>query len=161
MLFRLERRAFGSAGLSVAGASAQAFSPARSFHALWSAAERLEEIMKQYLAVFLGKPEAMNDFRNLPEAERKEREQRGMQAWMKWAQDNQTKIKQMGSPLGKTLKVDRSGVAPTRNDLGGWTVVEAESHEDAAKLFAGHPHFTIFPGDRVEVMEILPIPSLP
>jgi hypothetical protein len=119
------------------------------------------EIMKQYLAVFLGRPEAMNSFRNLPEAERKEREQRGMQAWMKWAQDNQTKIKQMGSPLGKTLKVDRSGVAPTRNDLGGWTVVEAESHEDAAKLFAGHPHFTIFPGDRVEVMEILPIPSLP
>src|SRR3954470_10008978 len=97
--------------------------------------------MKQYLAVFLGKPEAMNSFRNLPEAERKEREQRGMQAWMKWVQDNQSKIKQMGSPLGKTLKVDRSGVAPTRNDLGGWTVVEAESHEDAAKLFAGHPHF--------------------
>src|SRR3954471_646788 len=45
-------------------------------------------IMKQYLAVFLGEPEAMNSFRNLPEAERKEREQRGMQAWMKWAQDN-------------------------------------------------------------------------
>jgi len=111
--------------------------------------------------VFLGEPGAMNSFRNLPEAERKEREQRGMQAWMKWAQDNQGKIKQMGSPLGKTLKVDRSGVAPTRNDLGGWTVVEAASHEDAANLFAGHPHFMIFPGDRVEVMEILPIPSMP
>src|SRR4051812_26867369 len=51
-------------------------------------------IMKQYLAVFLGEPQAMNSFRNLPEAERKEREQRGMQAWMKWAQDNQGKIKQ-------------------------------------------------------------------
>ena len=63
--------------------------------------------------MFLGKPEAMNSFRNLPDAERKEREQRGMQAWMNWAQDNQSKIKQMGSPLGKTLKVDRSGVAPT------------------------------------------------
>ena len=36
--------------------------------------------MKQYLAVFLGKPEAMNSFRNLPEAERKEREQRGVSA---------------------------------------------------------------------------------
>jgi hypothetical protein len=29
----------------------------------------------------------------------------------------------------------------------------------AAKLFEGHPHFTIFPGDGVEVMEVLPIPG--
>jgi hypothetical protein len=39
------------------------------------------------------------------------------------------------------------------------TVVRAASHEDAAKLFEDHPHFTIFPGDGVEVMECLPIPE--
>jgi hypothetical protein len=26
-------------------------------------------------------------------------------------------------------------------------------------MFVGHPHFTIFPGDGVEVMEVLPIPG--
>jgi len=43
--------------------------------------------------------------------------------------------------------------------LGGWIVVKAASQDEAAKLFLDHPHFTIFPGDRVEVMECLPIPQ--
>lgn len=33
-------------------------------------------------------------------------------------------------------------------------------HEAAAKLFENRPHFTIFPGDRVEVMECLPMPKM-
>jgi len=26
-------------------------------------------------------------------------------------------------------------------------------------MFVGHPHFTIFPGEAVEIMECLPIPG--
>jgi hypothetical protein len=37
-------------------------------------------------------------------------------------------------------------------------IVQAESHEAAAKLFENHPHFTTFPGDSVEIMECLPLP---
>jgi len=33
-------------------------------------------------------------------------------------------------------------------------------HEAAAKLFQSHPHFTIFPGDAVEVMECLNLTEL-
>ena len=29
----------------------------------------------------------------------------------------------------------------------------------AAKLFENHPHFTIFPGESVEIMPVLPIPG--
>jgi len=43
--------------------------------------------------------------------------------------------------------------------MSAYTVVRAESHDAAAKLFERHPHFTIFPGDSVEVMPVLPIPS--
>ena len=43
--------------------------------------------------------------------------------------------------------------------MGAFTVVRAESHAAAAKLFEKHPHFTIFPGDSVEVMPVLPIPG--
>jgi len=66
----------------------------------------------------------------------------------------------LGSPLGQTKRVDKKGVTDTRNELGAWTVVKAKSQEDAAKLFLSHPHFMIFPGDRVEVMEGLPIPGM-
>ena len=37
--------------------------------------------------------------------------------------------------------------------MSGYVVVQAESHEAAAKMFENHPHFTIFPGDSVEIME--------
>ena len=38
-------------------------------------------------------------------------------------------------------------------------VVRAASQEEAAGLFEHHPHFTIFPGQSVEVMPVLPIPE--
>lgn len=41
------------------------------------------------------------------------------------------------------------------NQLTVFVVVRAPSHEAAAKLFEGHPHFTIFPCDGVEVMPLL------
>jgi hypothetical protein len=115
--------------------------------------------MKNYLAVFLGKPEAMEKWKAMSEAERKQREKAGIEAWHKWVADHNDAIVETGSPLGKTKRTDKNGVSDTRNELGAWTVVKSNSQEDAAKLFLGHPHFTIFPGDRIEVMEGLPTPA--
>jgi hypothetical protein len=50
-------------------------------------------------------------------------------------------------------------VSDIRNQLGGFTVVQAESQEAAARLFRNHPHFTLFPGEGVEVMEVLAVPG--
>ena len=68
-------------------------------------------------------------------------------------------ILDMGSPLGKTKRASREGIADTRNNMAGYVLVQAESHEAAAKLFEKHPHFTVFPGDSVEIMECLPLPG--
>ncbi len=43
--------------------------------------------------------------------------------------------------------------------MSAFSIVRAASHEAAAKLFERHPHFTIFPGDAVEIMPIMPIPG--
>jgi hypothetical protein len=43
--------------------------------------------------------------------------------------------------------------------MTGYVVVRSESNEAAAKMFEKHPHFAIFPGDSVEIMECLPIPG--
>ncbi len=115
--------------------------------------------MKKYLAVFLGTPAAMDAYMAQDEATRKANDKAGMAAWMKWATDNEKSIQNMGSPLGKTKRVSKDGITDTRNELGAWTVVEAESQEAAAALFLNHPHFTIFPGEAVEVMECLEIPK--
>jgi hypothetical protein len=117
--------------------------------------------MKKFLAVFLGSPEAMEAWQHLPDVERKQREKDGLEAWHKWASDHAASIADMGSPLGKTKRIDRGGIKDVRNELGAWTVITADTQENAARLFLNHPHFTIFPGDRVEVMECLPIPDRP
>ena len=57
-------------------------------------------------------------------------------------------------------KISKNGITDVRNDLGAWTIVQAETPEAAAKMFENHPHFTIFPGESVEVMECLPMPGM-
>lgn len=116
--------------------------------------------MKKYLAVFLGSAASMDAWKQLPEAEKKVKEQVGMQDWMKWMQDHEKSIVDGGSPLGKTKHVDKKGVSDVRNEMGAWVVVQAQSHEEAAKMFENHPHFMIFPGDSVEIMECLAMPKM-
>ena len=117
--------------------------------------------MTKYMAVFLGTPEARaaSGWDQLDDAARKAKEREGIAAWTAWMHKHEVAVTELGSPLGKTLKVDKSGVSPTRNGLAAWVVVDAPSHEAAAKMFEGHPHFTIFPGESVEIMECLPMPA--
>ena len=114
-----------------------------------------------FLAVFLGSKTSakMAAWNALPEAERRAKEQQGMAAWKAWVEKHQAALVELGGPLGKTKRVDSSGIADISNEIGAFTVVRAASHEAAAKLFENHPHFTIFPGERIEIMPVLPIPA--
>lgn len=118
--------------------------------------------MKQFLAVFTGTDQCENHkkWEALDPETRQKREAEGMKAWGDWIHKNEKSIVVMGSPLGKTKKIDNGGISQIRNALCGFTVVKAESHEEAAKLFLNHPHFAIFPGESVEIMECLPIPGM-
>ncbi len=84
-----------------------------------------------------------------------------MDAWMKSGEDHSRSIAENGGPLGRTKRVSKDGIVDVRNNLAAYTVVRAESQEEAARMFLNHPHFTIFPGDAVEIMEVLPIPQRP
>lgn len=114
-----------------------------------------------YLAIFLGSKdgEKRQAWDALPAAERRAREQQGMAAWKAWAEKHQSAIVTMGGPLGSTKRVSASGLTDVSNQLGAFTVVRADSHEAAARMFEKHPHFMIFPGDAVEIMPVLSIPA--
>ncbi|WP_413989185.1 hypothetical protein ACMDCR_24840 [Labrys okinawensis] len=114
-----------------------------------------------HLAVFLGSRNnpRMQAWMALPEAERRAKEQEGIAAWKAWVEKHQAVVSAMGGPLGRTKKVGERGIEDVSNELGAFMVVRAESHEAAAKLFEDHPHFTIFPGESVEIMPVLPIPG--
>jgi hypothetical protein len=114
-----------------------------------------------YLAVFRGSKTSPRRaaWDALAEGERRAKEREGIAAWKAWVEKHHAAIVSMGGPLGKTKKVTRRGIDDTSNDLAAFTVVHADSHEAAAKLFEKHPHFTMFPGDSVEIMPVLPIPG--
>lgn len=114
-----------------------------------------------FLAVFLGSKTnpRMAAWNALPEEERNTKMQEGVAAWKAWCEKHQDAIVVMGGPLGKTKKISQSGIEDTRNEMGAYMVVRADSQEAAAKLFENHPHFTLFPGESVEVMPVLPIPG--
>ena len=115
--------------------------------------------MKRFLAIFLGSPDAVTEWRKNMTSETQAQMQKGVEEWGKWVEKYKANIVYDGAPLGKTKRVDKNGISDTRNDLGAYVVVQAENHEEAAKMFLDHPHFTYFPGERVEVIEHLPLPS--
>ena len=114
-----------------------------------------------YLAVFVGSKTSANmaAWNALSETERKTKEKEGIAAWKAWVEKHQAALAEMGGLLGKTKRVGPDGIADVSNEMGAFTVVRAESHEAAARMFENHPHFAIFPGEAVEVMPVLPIPG--
>jgi transcription antitermination factor NusG len=119
--------------------------------------------MKKFLAIYIGAASAprTSEWHTMDQEKRKKLEASGIKAWGEWMMVNRAAIVDQGGPLGKTKRAAAQGVSDTKNSMTGYVVVHAESHEAAARLFENHPHFTIFPGDSVEIMECLPIPGQP
>jgi len=113
--------------------------------------------MKKFMALYMASgPEFEKMMKNSTPEQRK----KGMDAWMKWMNANRASIVEGGAPLGKTKRVDSHGASDTTNEVGGYSVVQAESHDAATKLFGkDHPHLQM-PGAWIEIMEIMPIPDM-
>lgn len=118
--------------------------------------------MKRFVAIYIGSMDsaAFKAWDAMDAAQKQERQTAGMEAWIRWGEQHAKSIVDGGGPLGKTKRVDANGIADVKNMMSGYVIVEAESHEAAAKMFEKHPHFSMFPGESVEIMECLPIPKL-
>jgi hypothetical protein len=116
--------------------------------------------VKQFLAIYTGTPASIAKWNTMPEHELKQRQAEGVKAWYAWVEKYKASIVAMGGPLGRTKSISPKGVTDIRNNMTAYTVVQADTHEAAAKLFENHPHFTIFPGDAVELMECMPVPTM-
>jgi hypothetical protein len=114
-----------------------------------------------FLAVFVGSKTSKRavEWFALPPEDRASKEKEGIAGWKAWVQKHQGSLVEMGGPLGKTKQVGPGGISDISNNLGAFTIVKADSHEAAAKLFENHPHFAIFPGEAVEIMPVMPIPA--
>lgn len=115
--------------------------------------------MTRFMALYVGSPAAFAKWSALDDKTRAAREEAGMKAWGAWMEKHANVIVDEGGPLGKTKRTDAKGVSDITNQIAGYVIVEAPSHEAAARMFENHPHFSIFPGDAVEIMPCNPIPG--
>jgi hypothetical protein len=87
-----------------------------------------------------------------------EQQKAGMEAWMAWGKKASAIIVDMGAPLGKSLRVTKTAASPTTNDLGGYSILQADSKEALAEKLKGHPHF-MMPEGTIEIVELMPMPG--
>ena len=112
--------------------------------------------MKKFLVLYKA---PIEEFQKLMASTDKEMQKKGMEEWGKWMQNHKADLADEGAPVGKTKQVTASGVTDIKNEVGGYSVVQAESHDAAAKLLMDNPHFSI-PRASIEVMEIMEMPGM-
>ena len=111
--------------------------------------------MKKFLVLYKAPTSAFEQMQKATP----EQQKAGMDAWMTWSKKSAPSIIDMGSPLGKSMRVNKSGASPTSNDLGGYSILQAESKEALAESLKGHPHFMMADG-FIEIIEFLPMPGM-
>lgn len=111
----------------------------------------------EYLAVFTSDKTSAKwaQWYAFSEEETRARQAEGLAALAAWDEAHREAIVYAGGPLGPTKRATEAGVEDVVNPLTVFVVVRAASHAEAAAMFVGHPHCTIFPCDGVEVMPLL------
>ena len=110
--------------------------------------------MKKFLVLYKAPVE---EFQKMMANSTPEMQKKGTEEWIRWMTENKNSLADGGAPLGKTKVATVSGVTDVRNDIGGYSVIQAETHDDAAAIYKkDFPHFNI-PGASAEIMEIMPM----
>jgi hypothetical protein len=113
--------------------------------------------MKKFLVLYKASAEA---FQQMMKSSTPEQQKAGMEMWMTWSKKAASSIVDMGGPLGKSLRVAKGGaVTPVVNDLGGYSIMQAESKEALAASMKDHPHF-MMPESSIEIVELMQIPGM-
>ena len=112
--------------------------------------------MKKFLVTYLAPTSVIDEWKKTEPEKRKQDENKMQGEWKKWMGDHAKMFADTGAGVGKTKRITKQGTADTRNDIMLYAVVEADSHEAAARTFEGHPHLQI-PQSSIEVMEINPL----
>jgi hypothetical protein len=77
---------------------------------------------------------------------------------MAWAKKNGDSLVDLGMPLGPSMHVTAGSAEPGSSQVSGFSIVEAGSLEQAAKMLEDDPHHRT-PGGAIDVFEFLPMPG--
>lgn len=79
-------------------------------------------------------------------------------AWQDWMDEIGVSLVEMGSPMAKGVTVIDDGTEDVATELTGYSIIEADSLEDAKKLLHNHPFLSDSNGDyAIEIFELQPV----
>ena len=107
--------------------------------------------MKNFTVIYMAPASIIGEWMKKPESERKEAEAKMTGQWDAWVDAHKDTLLNTIA-LGKTKRVNASGIEDVKNDMMMSSYVQGESAEAVAEIFKNHPHFTI-PGATIEIME--------
>jgi hypothetical protein len=109
--------------------------------------------MKKFLVLYRMDMAAMKKMMETTSAEDRKK---SMAEWGTWMKAHMANFADGGAPVGKNWQVTSSGTSQMSNDIGGYSIVQAERADEAAKILASSPHFKM-PGSTCDMMEIMPM----
>src|SRR5947208_11733571 len=112
--------------------------------------------MKKFRETYLAPASVIAEWKKTDPDNRKAAEENMQAQWKKWMSDHANIFADVGAGVGRTKAVTVQGASDTRNDIMLYAIVQAESHDAAAKTFEAHPHLQI-PQASIEIMEIHPL----
>lgn len=101
----------------------------------------------------------LEEWKNTAPEERQAAEKKMQAEWQAWMQEHAAMLKDGTAGVGKTARVTSAGISDTHNDIMLYSIAEAESEEDVAKAFVGHPHLGI-PQASIEIMPVNHLPGM-
>jgi hypothetical protein len=108
--------------------------------------------LKKFLILYLVPTDVMAEWAKTDPATRKPAEEKMRAEWGRWMSEH-AKMITLTEAAGKTKAVTAAGIGDIKNEIMLYSIVEAATHESAAKAFANHPHLTI-PQSSIQVMEV-------
>jgi hypothetical protein len=114
--------------------------------------------MKKFLVLYLAPAEAMARMQEVP----REQQAKGMEAWMQWAKKCGDHLVDMGAPLINAQQLSSGDqVSKSKNQIGGYSILQAENMKELIELMKGHPHIGGWsPEAVIEMHESAPLPGM-
>ena len=108
--------------------------------------------MKQFIMLYNGPATPMEQMTE-------DQGKKTLMGWQTWMERIGSALIDIGAPMANGRAVVDDGSQSGATDLNGYSIVQAESMDEALKLVDGHPFLSDRTGKfRVDVFELLPVP---
>lgn len=111
--------------------------------------------MKKFIVLYNAPSEEM---RKIMKSTSLEEQKKNMDEWKAWMKQHSANFIDPGAPAGKNTHVTKDGAEEKPNEVGGYSVMQADSKEELIDVLRGGPHL-LMPGSYMEVMELMEMPS--